>query len=112
MITMIATLLGAIGGLSALIVSVLYYRENRNRKVAETKAIEIDTLTQVIDQLKKDRDSMRIEIDELKNALRVSDTEKITIERDLNIHKRALGCRVNCPIEICPIENKINELIK
>lgn len=110
MITTIATIAGAIGGLSALIVSFLYYRENKNRKVAETKAIEITSLTKTIEQLERDRDTMREEIDFLKNSLRVSDAEKITIERDLNIHKRAIGCRVNCPVTVCPIENKIKEL--
>ena len=126
MTEIITSLIGGACGLSTVIVSALYYRENHNRKVAEinaieikTKSIEADSLTNVIHQLQKDRDSMRIEINDLnvqivglKKAMGVSETEKITIERDLNIHKRALGCRVNCPIEVCPIENKINELIK
>lgn len=112
MITTLIMFLGALGGLSAVIVSVLYYRENRNRKQAEIKAIEIDSLTAVIEQLKKDRDSMRVEIDELKRALRQSDSEKISIEKNLNCYMRAFNCRVECDSKKCPIETKINELKK
>ena len=110
MITTLILLIGALGGLSAVIVSVLYYRENRNRKRAEIKAIEIDSLTEVIEQLKKDRDSMRVEIDDLKRALRQSDSEKISIEKDLNCYVRAFNCRVECDKDLCPVEKKINEL--
>ena len=112
MITTLIMLIGALGGLSAVIVSVLYFRENRNRKRAEIKAIEIDSLTIVIEQLKKDRDSMRVEIDNLKQALRMSDSEKILIEKDLNCYVRAFNCRVECDKEVCPIEDKISKLKK
>lgn len=102
--------LSALGGLSAVIVSLLYYRENRRRKKAKTKAIDIESLVTTIEVLQKDKlamhediQSMRAEIDVLKRSLRISDAEKIGIEKDLNIYKRAFGCRVECDRTACPI---------
>lgn len=111
MITTLIMLIGALGGLSAVIVSVLYFQENKNRKRAEIKAIEIDSLTAIIEQLKKDSDSMRVEIDNLKRDLRVSDSEKVTIEKNMNCYVRAVNCRVECDKKKCPIEDKLKELI-
>jgi len=49
---------------------------------------------------------MKIEIDELKKALRVSDAEKISMERENVIYRRAFMSRSLCDREICPIVEK------
>ena len=59
----ITQLVAALGGLSALIVSILYYKQNKKRKQVETKAIEIESLTQLVHELQRDRDSMKKEIE-------------------------------------------------
>ena len=109
--------IGALGGLSATIASFLYLKENKLRKQAETKSIEIDSLTDTIKLLQDDKKQMHIdmklmreEIDTLKKSLRVSDAEKIGIETDLNTYKRAFGCRVECESDKCPIETKLDVL--
>ena len=47
----ITQLVAALGGLSALIVSILYYKQNKKRKQVETKAIEIESLTKLVHEL-------------------------------------------------------------
>lgn len=111
MIAEITQLIAAIGGLSALIVSILYYKQNKRRKQVETKAIEIESLTKLVHELQRDRDSMKKEIDELKNALRVSDAEKINMERENIIYKRSFMSRSLCDRENCPIVEKRDTLI-
>jgi len=106
MMAEITQLVAALGGLSALIVSILYYKQNKKRKQVETKAIEIESLTQLVHELQRDRDSMKKEIDELKNALRVSDSEKISMERESVICRRAFMSRSLCDRESCPIIEK------
>jgi septal ring factor EnvC (AmiA/AmiB activator) len=115
--TTLIAVIGALGGTSAIIVSLLYFKENKRRKQAETKSIDIEALTNTIEVLQEDKEKMRKEvndmrkeIDTLKTSLRVSDAEKIGIERDLNIYKRAVGCRVQCDREQCPIELKLDVL--
>lgn len=106
----IAQVIGAIGGLSALVVSILYYKQDKKRKQVETKAIEIDSLTKLVHELQRDRDSMRKEIDELRNALRVSDAEKVSIEHRNNVYQRAVNDRILCEKDICPILEKLKLL--
>jgi uncharacterized protein YlxW (UPF0749 family) len=111
MMAEITQLVAALGGLSALIVSILYYKQNKKRKQVETKAIEIESLTQLVHELQRDRDSMKKEIDELKNALRVSDSEKISMERENVIYRRSFMSRSLCDRENCPIIEKRDTLI-
>ena len=106
----IAQVIGAIGGLSALVVSILYYKQDKKRKQVETKAIEIDSLTKLVHELQRDRDSMRKEIDELRNALRVSDAEKVSIEHRNNVYQRAVNDRILCEKDVCPIFEKLKLL--
>jgi septal ring factor EnvC (AmiA/AmiB activator) len=106
----IAQVIGAIGGLSALVVSILYYKQDKKRKQVETKAIEIDSLTKLVHELQRDRDSMRKEIDELRNALRVSDAEKVSIEHRNNVYQRAINDRILCEKDVCPILEKLKLL--
>ena len=106
----ITQLVAALGGLSALIVSILYYKQNKKRKQVETKAIEIDSLTKLVHELQRDRDSMRKEIDELRNALRVSDAEKVSIEHRNNVYQRAVNDRILCEKDVCPILEKLKLL--
>ena len=111
MMAEITQLVAALGGLSALIVSILYYKQNKKRKQVETKAIEIESLTQLVHELQRDRDSMKKEIDELKNALRVSDSEKISMEREIVIYRRSFMSRSLCDRVNCPIIEKRDTLI-
>ena len=111
MMAEITQLVAALGGLSALIVSILYYKQNKKRKQVETKAIEIESLTQLVHELQRDRDSMKKEIDELKNALRVSDSEKISMERENVIYRRSFMSRSLCDRVNCPIIEKRDTLI-
>lgn len=114
MITAIVAVLGSLGGLSAVIVALMFFGEIKKRKVLENKGLEIDNLKEVIGQLEKDRDRQQDEINELKKSLRISDAEKIGIERTLNIHKRAINSGIECsiPTSKCPIYNKLIELNK
>ena len=106
----IAQIIASIGGLSAVIVSVLYYKQDKRRKQVETKAIEIKSLTDLVHELQRDRDSMRKEIDELRNALRVSDAEKVSIEHRNNVYQRAVNDRLLCEKDVCPIFEKLKLL--
>ena len=106
----IAQIIASIGGLSAVIVSVLYYKQDKRRKQVETKAIEIKSLTDLVHELQRDRDSMRKEIDELRNALRVSDAEKVSIEHRNNVYQRAINDRILCGKDVCPIFEKLKLL--
>ena len=106
----IAQIIASIGGLSAVIVSVLYYKQDKRRKQVETKAIEIKSLTDLVHELQRDRDSMRKEIDELRNALRVSDAEKVSIEHRNNVYQRAVNDGMLCEKEVCPILEKLKLL--
>ena len=106
----IAQTIASIGGLSAVIVSVLYYKQDKRRKQVETKAIEIKSLTDLVHGLQRDRDSMRKEIDELRNALRVSDAEKVSIEHRNNVYQRAVNDSILCEKDVCPILEKLKLL--
>ena len=106
----IAQIIASIGGLSAVIVSVMYYKQDKRRKQVETKAIEIKSLTDLVHELQRDRDAMRKEIDELRNALRVSDAEKVSIEHRNNVYQRAINDRILCEKEACPILEKLKLL--
>ena len=106
----IAQIIASIGGLSAVIVSVLYYKQDKRRKQVETKAIEIKSLTDLVHELQRDRDSMRKEIDELRNALRVSDAEKVSIEHRNNVCQRAVNDSILCEKVVCPILEKLKLL--
>lgn len=116
--THIITIIGSLGGLSGIIAFFFYYKENKKRKQVETRSIDIKALSDTIDILQKDKEKMhkdlqdmRAEIDTLKKSLRLSDSEKIGLERDLNIFNRAMVCRYECDKEHCPIELKIESLV-
>ena len=110
--TTIVAILGSLGGLSAVVVALLFFKEIKKRKQADTRSIDIDNLSKTIKQLEKDRDYMQLEIKELKQSLRMSDAEKIGIERELNIHRRAVNSVYECSIlpDKCPILLKLKEL--
>lgn len=102
-IVAIITLVGSILTSSGF----LYLRENR-------ESISVKTLSETIGQLEKDRDTMRMRIDALENALRISVSEKIEIESYANVCKRAFNYGITCSIDRdeCPIVIKFKELNK
>lgn len=120
--TTIFSLLGAIGGLSALIMFFVYAKQNKRIKNNEADKGEIDNLKSIIEELeearsrdKEDRDSLRHRVE----ALEKKDIERekllIDIERNLNIHKRAINAQVECTFaesHKCPVIIKMKELNK
>lgn len=124
------TTIELISGASVLIISLIYYRENRKRKEADTRLIDTNSLTKTIKALEEERESLlnrmqkqidsmqkrmdelQAELDLMKNSLRLKDAELINTEKTLNIYKRSFVCRIECDKDICPIETKLNELKK
>lgn len=115
-------ILGAIGGLSALIMFFVFIRQNKRIKDNEADGGEIENLTKIIAELKTARADDKIEREELRARVEVlekRDVEReklvIDIERNLNIHKRAINAQLECVYEQshnCPVIKKLNDLSK
>ena len=112
-----------IGGASALIVSLLYYKENKRYKNAQSNREEIESLNEALKALRQEKNEMKIdydakfkcmqrEIDRLKEDNSKKSTDLRLAEKNALIYDRALECRIKCHQKDCPIENKLNELIK
>ena len=112
-----------IGGASALIVSLLYYKENKRYKNAQSNREEIESLNEALKALRQEKNEMKIdydakfkcmqhEIDRLKEDNSKKSTDLRLAEKNALIYDRALECRIKCHQKDCPVENKLNELIK
>lgn len=108
----ITALVGALGGLSAIIMFFVFIKQNKRIKDNEADSGEIENLRSIIEELQKDRDSMRLEIESLKRSYSLSETEKIEIESLNNKYKRAFNCQSECDIlpSKCPIIIKYEKL--
>jgi len=111
---MVISIFGAIGGLSALIMFFIFIKQNKRIKSNEADRGEIDNLRTIIEELERDRDSMKKEIESLKRAYGLSETEKIEIEAKNNKYQRAFNCQDLCDTKPtdCPILVKYNILNK
>lgn len=120
MLQLLATI---VGGASALIVSLLYYKENKRYKNAQSNREEIESLNEALKALRQEKNEMKLdydakfkcmqrEIDRLKEDNSKKSTDLRLAEKTTLIYDRALECRIKCHNKECPIENKLNELIK
>ena len=108
--------------------SLLYYRENKRHKQADTRSIDVESLTKTIKVLENERESLlnrmqsqiddmerrmkmlQDELDTMKSILRMKDSELLVSETKILTYNRAIACRISCDTKICPIVDKIKEL--
>ena len=115
-------------GAIILVGSLLYYRENKRHKQADTRSIDVESLTKTIKVLENERESLlnrmqsqiddmerrmkmlQDELDTMKSILRMKDSELLVSETKILTYNRAIACRISCDTKICPIVDKIKEL--
>ena len=108
--------------------SLLYYRENKRHKQADTRSIDVESLTKTIKVLENERECLlnrmqsqiddmerrmkmlQDELDTMKSILRMKDSELLVSETKILTYNRAIACRISCDTKICPIVDKIKEL--
>jgi len=106
--------LAIIGGLSTPIFFIIFFKYNKRIKNNEAEKGEIENLSKIISEMKDNQLSMQKQINDLKRDYNFSESEKIVIEKENNIYKRAFNSQVECTIECekCPILNTFDSLIK
>ena len=115
-------------GAIILVGSLLYYKENKRHKQANTRSIDVESLTKTIKVLENERESLlnrmqsqiddmerrmkmlQDELDTMKSILRMKDSELLVSETKILTFNRAIACRISCDTKICPIVDKIKEL--
>lgn len=115
-------------GAIILVGSLLYYKENKRHKQADTRSIDVESLTKTIKVLENERESLlnrmqsqiddmerrmkmlQDELDTMKSILRMKDSELLVSETKILTYNRAIACRISCDTKICPIVDKIKEL--
>ena len=115
-------------GAIILVGSLLYYKENKRHKQADTRSIDVESLTKTIKVLEGERESilkrmqdqindmdrrmklLQEELDTMKNNLKAKDSELLVAEKEILTFNRAIACRISCDTKICPIVDKIKEL--
>lgn len=117
-----------ISGTIILAGSLLYYRENKRHKQANTRSIDVESLTKTIKVLECERESLlkrmqnqiddmerrmkmlQDELDTMKSLLRMKDSELLVSEKKILTYDRAIACRVSCDANVCPIMDKLYEI--
>lgn len=115
-------------GTIILVGSLLYYKENKRHKQADTRSIDVESLTKTIKVLEGERESLlkrmqnqiddmekrmkalQEELDIMKNSLKKKDYELLGAENKILIYDRAFQCRVLCELKDCPVSDKYKEL--
>ena len=121
-ITEIASLTVGLAG------SLLYYRENKKHKQADTRSIDVESLTKTIKVLENERESLlnrmqsqiddmerrmkllQDELDTMKSILRMKDSELLVSETKILTYNRAIACRIACDTKVCPIMDKLDDI--
>ena len=108
--------------------SLLYYRENKRHKQADTRSIDVESLTKTIKVLENERESLlnrmqsqiddmerrmkllQDELDTMKSILRMKDSELLVSEKKILTYNRAIACRIACDTKVCPIMDKLDDI--
>jgi len=108
--------------------SLLYYRENKKHKQADTRSIDVESLTKTIKVLENERESLlncmqsqiddmerrmkllQDELDTMKSILRMKDSELLVSETKILTYNRAIACRISCDTKVCPIMDKLDDI--
>lgn len=110
----IISLLGALGGATALISLILFFRQVKRKQVNEADEGEIKNLSDIINRLKSEVERQNVRISTLEELNGIKDREIMSLEKENIIQKRAINCQAECKIDSteCPILIKYNVLNK
>lgn len=115
-------------GAIILVGSLLYYKENKRHKQADTRSIDVESLTKTIKVLENERESLlnrmqsqiddmerrmkmlQDELDTMKSILRMKDSELLVSEKKILTYDRAIACHISCDTKVCPIMDKLDEI--
>lgn len=108
----IALIITAIGAVGSLVIFLVFFKQNKRIKHAEANKKEYDLLSDIIDEIKKDRDSLRVDVNRLEKRINDFEISYIEIEKENHIYKRAGNAGFSCeiPRDKCPIHLKFYEL--
>lgn len=107
-----AIILTSIGAVASLIIFLVFFKQNKRIKSAEANKAEYDLLVGIINEVVKDRDSLRNDVNRLEKRINDFEVSYIEIEKENHIYKRAGNAGYSCeiPREKCPIHTKFYEL--
>lgn len=110
----ILSTLGTLGGATALISLILFFRQIKRKQINDADEGEIKNLSDIIDRLKSEVQRQNARITTLEELNGIKDKEIVTLEKENVIYKRSVNCQAECELkpERCPILKKYNSLIK
>lgn len=110
----IISALGTLGGLTALVSLIVFFRQVKRKQINDADEGEIKNLSDIIDQLKSEVERQNARITMLEELNGIKDREILSLEKDNIIFKRAYNCQPECEIEEskCPICKKYKLLTK
>ena len=96
----IGTVLGALGGLSAFLMFLLMFKQNKRIKTNEADRGEIKTFREIIDGLRKEIDCKAKEIINLNERVAVLEDRDGIKTNEISIYKKVMD--IKCTRKQCP----------